>query len=37
MSAETPLPPSSVNVQIDGVWLKFPKGTRVIEACGQAQ
>ena len=26
-----------VNVQIDGVWLQFPKGTRVIEACGQAQ
>ena len=26
-----------VNVQIDGVWLQFPKGTRVIEACSQAQ
>jgi NADH-quinone oxidoreductase subunit G len=26
-----------VNVQIDGVWLQFPKGTRVIEACAQAQ
>ena len=26
-----------VNVQIDGVWRQFPKGTRVIEACGQAQ
>ncbi len=26
-----------LNVQIDGVWLQFPKGTRVIEACGQAQ
>ncbi|HCP91641.1 MAG TPA: NADH-quinone oxidoreductase subunit L, partial [Spartobacteria bacterium] len=25
-----------VNVQIDGVWHQFPKGTRVIEACGQA-
>jgi NADH-quinone oxidoreductase subunit G len=25
-----------VNVQIDGVWMQFPKGTRVIEACGQA-
>ena len=25
-----------VNVQIDGVWLRFAKGTRVIEACGQA-
>ena len=23
------------NVQIDGVWHKFPKGTRVIEACEQ--
>ena len=22
-----------VNVQIDGVWHQFPKGTRVIEAC----
>jgi NADH-quinone oxidoreductase subunit G len=26
-----------VNVQIDGVWMQFPKGTRVIEACAQAQ
>ncbi|MDB6150549.1 MAG: ferredoxin [Chthoniobacter sp.] len=26
-----------VNVQIDGVWHQFPKGTRVIEACSQAQ
>ena len=26
-----------VNVQIDGVWMQFPKGTRVIEACKQAQ
>jgi NADH-quinone oxidoreductase subunit G len=26
-----------VNVQIDGVWLQFPKDTRVIEACRQAQ
>lgn len=23
------------NVQIDGIWHQFPKGTRVIEACGQ--
>src|SRR2546426_6257461 len=23
------------NVQIDGVWHQFPKGTRVIEACEQ--
>ncbi|PYK62219.1 MAG: NADH-quinone oxidoreductase subunit L [Verrucomicrobia bacterium] len=27
--------PPSVNVQIDGVWHQFPKGTRVIEACAQ--
>jgi NADH-quinone oxidoreductase subunit G len=32
MSTEVPL----LNVQIDGVWLQFPKGTRVIEACAQA-
>jgi len=25
-----------LNVQIDGKWLQFPKGTRVIEACKQA-
>ncbi len=25
-----------VNVQIDGVWHEFPKGTRLIEACEQA-
>jgi NADH-quinone oxidoreductase subunit G len=25
-----------LNVQIDGVWMQFPKGTRVIEACSQA-
>ncbi len=25
-----------VNVQIDGVWMEFPKGTRLIEACSQA-
>jgi NADH-quinone oxidoreductase subunit G len=25
-----------LNVQIDGVWHEFPKGTRVIEACEQA-
>ena len=30
--AETP---PLVNVQIDGVWHQFPKGTRVIEACAQ--
>ncbi|MEY5026938.1 MAG: hypothetical protein RLZZ244_2466 [Verrucomicrobiota bacterium] len=32
MSTEVPL----LNVQIDGVWMQFPKGTRVIEACSQA-
>ena len=32
MSAPTDL----LNVQIDGVWHQFPKGTRVIEACAQA-
>ena len=26
-----------VNVQIDGVWHQFPKGTRMIEACRQVQ
>jgi NADH-quinone oxidoreductase subunit G len=26
-----------VNVQIDGEWKKFPKGTRMIEACRQAE
>lgn len=25
-----------VNVQIDGTWMQFPKGTRMIEACRQA-
>ena len=28
--------PPTFNVQIDGVWRQFPKGTRVIEACEQA-
>jgi NADH-quinone oxidoreductase subunit G len=28
--------PQLLNVQIDGVWHLFPKGTRVIEACEQA-
>jgi NADH-quinone oxidoreductase subunit G len=32
MSAPTEL----LNVQIDGVWHQFPKGTRVIEACSRA-
>ncbi len=26
-----------VNVQIDGIWHQFPKGTRMIEACRQAE
>jgi NADH-quinone oxidoreductase subunit G len=26
-----------VNVQIDGIWHQFPKGTRMIEACRQAR
>jgi NADH-quinone oxidoreductase subunit G len=37
MSTETAAPVQMLNVQIDGVWLQFPKGTRVIEACRQAQ
>ncbi len=36
-SATAPPPVDLVNVQIDGVWLKFPKGTRMIEACKQAK
>jgi NADH-quinone oxidoreductase subunit G len=28
--------PQLFNIQIDGVWHQFPKGTRVIEACEQA-
>jgi NADH-quinone oxidoreductase subunit G len=36
MSTETAAPPPLLNVQIDGVWMQFPKGTRVIEACSQA-
>ncbi len=41
-TAETSLPKDAaaalgmVNVQIDGVWHRFPKGTRMIEACRQA-
>jgi NADH-quinone oxidoreductase subunit G len=37
MSTETATPVQMVNVQIDGVWMQFPKGTRLIEACSQAQ
>src|SRR4028119_1634580 len=36
MSPETSAPVQMVNVQIDGEWLQFPKGTRLIEACSQA-
>ena len=36
MSIETAAPVPMLNVQIDGVWMQFPKGTRVIEACKQA-
>ena len=36
MSTETAAPPQLLNVQIDGVWHQFSKGTRVIEACAQA-
>jgi len=35
--AAPPPPADLVNVQIDGVWHKFPKGTRMIEACKQVQ
>ena len=31
-----PPPVQMLNVQIDGQWHQFPKGTRVIEACTQA-
>ena len=34
MPNEPPQP--MFNVQIDGIWHQFPKGTRVIEACAQA-
>ncbi|HEU0208962.1 MAG TPA: molybdopterin-dependent oxidoreductase [Candidatus Udaeobacter sp.] len=34
MSEELSVP--MLNVQIDGTWHQFPKGTRVIEACEQA-
>ena len=33
--ASTPPPVDVVNVQINGTWHKFPKGTRMIEACRQ--
>jgi len=37
MSTATATPVQMLNVQIDGVWMQFPKGTRVIEACKQAE
>jgi NADH-quinone oxidoreductase subunit G len=36
MAEEKSNPPPMFNVQVDGVWHQFPKGTRVIEACAQA-
>ena len=37
MSDAAPAPASQLlNVQINGVWHQFPKGTRLIEACEQA-
>src|SRR5437588_6465722 len=36
MSGSNDTAPPMFNVQIDGVWHQFPKGTRVIEACAQA-
>ncbi len=36
MSDQVSTPPPMVNVQVDGVWKQFPKGTRLIEACEQA-
>jgi len=34
--AEPAPSPQLVNVQVNGVWHQFPKGTRLIEACEQA-
>jgi NADH-quinone oxidoreductase subunit G len=36
MSDQVSAPPQMVNVQINGIWHEFPKGTRVIEACEKA-
>ena len=36
MSTAAPTDVPKVNVQIDGVWIQVPKGTRVLEACAQA-
>ena len=35
--AEASTDDNLVNVQIDGRWMKFPRGTRMIEACRQAE
>src|SRR5216117_566602 len=35
MTSDASSPPL-LNVQIDGVWHQFPKGTRLIEACERA-
>ncbi len=34
--SDTATPVTMINVQIDGEWKQFPKGTRVIEACMQS-
>jgi NADH-quinone oxidoreductase subunit G len=36
MNDKTSTAPQMFNVQIDGVWHRFPKGMRLIEACEQA-
>ncbi len=36
-TAAAPLVVDMVNVQINGAWHQFPKGTRMIEACRQAE
>jgi NADH-quinone oxidoreductase subunit G len=36
MTDQVSAPPQMVNVQVNGVWHEFPKGTRVIEACEKA-
>ncbi len=36
MNASGEQPPQLLNVQIDGAWHQFPKGTRVIDACERA-
>ncbi len=36
MTTATAAPVQLINVQINGSWMQFPKGTRVIEACRQA-